>query len=552
MLSSLLAFFIASNIIRRVKNFNETTKVISSGDLSARVKMNSGDEIGELARSFDTMTDNIVKLNSEIAAKNDELKGINTNLEKIVAERTATIKTILDNVKFGFFLIDRSQQIQDGFSKSCYDLLGKGLKAGTHVLEAIGVKGTRNAPLVEEFISQAFEDMLPEEMTLQQLPSRAQIGERILSLVSTTVRDSSNQVAAILFTVIDATNLEKVERENQRHKVLVRLLKELDSFKDFVEETKTRLALCRKFVTHNEQAKVRAELHTMKGNTAAYDMVDIAKLIHNIEDASQVNAADVDRIEASFISFLEQNFDVLQMVWTGEGHESYNVSKIDLESIIKRVRSSAGTDARALSELTSWATEIQYKSARSLIGALPDYTERLASRLGKECKVRVEGGDVKMDPEKMRPIMQSLVHLVRNSIDHGIETPALRAGKPEAGQLSITCAESPTEWRVTVSDDGCGIDTKRIVDRAVANGLISKEQAVSMTHQEKCKLIFHNGVSTAESVSDISGRGVGMGAVEASVSEAGGTLTIDSKEGQGTTATIVVPRVRQGKTQKAA
>jgi HAMP domain-containing protein/two-component sensor histidine kinase/HPt (histidine-containing phosphotransfer) domain-containing protein len=542
--SSALAFVITINLIRRVRRFNDTTKRIAEGDMAARVHMSSGDEIGELARSFDRMTDRIGTLNAEIAAKNTELQGINSSLEQIVAERTATIKTILDNVKFGFLLIDRNLNVQEGFSKSCQELLGSELVAGRPFLDATGLGATRSGPLFKEFLSQAFEDMLPEEMTLHQLPSRMQVGPRILSLVASSVRTASGAVGSVLFTIIDATNLEMAERENHRHKVLVRLLKEFDSFRDFIDETRQRLVACRAALGRNEQAKVRGELHTMKGNTSAYDMIDIAKLIHEVEDAPIIGTPDVDRIEAAFIGFLEQNFDVLQLDWAGDGDESYVVYQNDINQFLDRVRETHGVDGLATRELAAWAERIQYKSARSLVGALPDYGERLANRLGKQVKVRVEGGDVRMNPEVMRPIMQSLVHLVRNSIDHGIEMAHERAAKGEFGEIRIDCQEGDDEWSIVVSDDGRGIDAMRLGDKAISQGLITREQFLVMPIEQRLQLVFLSGVSTAETISDVSGRGVGMSAVQAAVDEAGGGLTIESQIGKGTVVRINVPKRR--------
>ena len=544
LLSAMLAAAITVNLIRRIRAFNETTRKIADGDLKARNNMTSGDEIGELARSFDGMTDKIETLNAEVAIKNEELKGINANLEGMVAERTATIKTILDNVKFGFLLINKDLQVEDGFSRSCAELLNGAVKAGSSFLDVIGVSATRNAPMYKEFLNQAFEDFLPEEMTLQQMPSRVQLGEKILSLIASVVRNPDNSVKAILFTIIDSTNLEKVEKENIRHKVLVRLLKEVDAFKDFLDESRTRLGLCRKFVSSNEQGKLRAELHTLKGNTAAYDMIDLAKLIHAIEEAAKIEAGDVDRIEAAFVGFLDQNFDILGLPWNGEVQDSYAVSRGDLDGIIQRVQNSVGTDHVAMQELASWAQTIQFKTARSLIGALPDYGERLASRLGKQCKVRVENGDLRVHPEIMRPIMQSIVHLVRNSIDHGIEAPHMRHGKAEEGSINISCGEEASAWTLSISDDGQGIDGERVAAKAVANGLVPADKVAKMSLLEKCRLVFMSGVSTADAVSDISGRGVGMNAVEASVQEAGGQLDLRTKLGEGTTVFIRVPKMR--------
>lgn len=549
--SAILAFLIAANIIRRVRKLNDTTKEIAHGNLSARVRMVSGDEIGELARSFDSMTDKVEGLNKEIAHKNEELVGINSSLERIVAERTATIKTILDNVKFGFLLVDRKLAVQEGYSRSCLELLGKDLKPGSAFLRTIGVAGTRNEPMIAEFLNQAFDDALPEEMTLHQLPPRVQLGERILSIQASAIRNDKSEVVALLFTIIDATSLEKIEKENLRHKVLVRLLKEIDSFKDFIDETKTRLQLCRKFLNADDQRKIRGELHTMKGNTAAYEMVDIAKLIHTIEDSIRVEASDIDRIESAFIGFLEINFDILQLNWTGETIEKFAVSKNEIDSILQRVRLSAGTDTIAVKELASWASEIQLKSARSLVGALPDYGERLASRLGKTCKIRVDGGDIKMDPERMRPIMQALVHLVRNAIDHGLEVPYERGDKGEEGSINIRCGDDGKHWTLEIADDGKGIDVERVVNKAISSGLLTAEKALKMTNSERCKLVFLNGVSTSDEVTEISGRGVGMSAVAAVVQEAGGNLDINSITGSGTKVLISVPKINAN-TQKLA
>jgi chemotaxis protein histidine kinase CheA len=297
----------------------------------------------------------------------------------------------------------------------------------------------------------------------------------------------------------------------------------------------------------DEQTKVRGELHTMKGNTSAYDMIEIAKLIHEIEDAPIIGTPDVDRIEAAFIGFLEQNFDVLQLDWAGEGDESYVVYQNDINQFLDRVRETHGVDGLATRELAEWAERIQYKSARSLVGALPDYGERLANRLGKQVKIRVEGGDVRMNPEVMRPIMQSLVHLVRNSIDHGIEMAHERADKDEFGEIRIDCKEGDDEWSIVVSDDGRGIDAMRLGDKAISQGLITREQFMVMPIEQRLQLVFLSGVSTAETISDVSGRGVGMSAVQAAVDEAGGGLAVESQIGKGTVVRINVPKRRLAK-----
>jgi HAMP domain-containing protein/signal transduction histidine kinase len=545
LISCLLAFAIVRSIVLRVRKFKDITHIISEGDLSARVNMQNTDEIGQLARSFDSMTGQIHKLTLDIESKNKQLQGINESLEGIVAERTATIKTILDNVKFGFLLVNKDLQIEDGFSRSCTDLLGKNLKVGASFLDVVGLSDSRHGNLANEFIKQAFEDFLPEEMTLHQLPTRIQKGERILSLASSTVRDQANNVKSLLFTIIDCTSLEKAENESNRHKLLVRLLKEIDAFKDFLADSHTRIESARLAIASRSEERLRNELHTLKGNSAAFDLLAIAHLIHEIEEVSDISISDIDRIESAFIGFLDDNFDILQVLWKSDSHESYSVSRFDLETVVERVRQSLGTDHLAADELANWAIAVQYKTARSLVGALPEYGERLASRLGKSCRIRVEGGDTKMDPEIMRPIVQSLVHLVRNSIDHGIEFPIDRGSKPEAGTISISCGESQYSWTIEITDDGSGINTQVLTQKAISNGLVSAKDVIKMSEKQKYRLVFLSGLSTADTVSDISGRGVGMSAIEASVKDADGDLDIDSTPGLGTKITITIPKLRR-------
>ncbi len=551
-IAALLAFAITSGLIRRVKRVIGVTRTIANGDLNARVGMKPGDEVSELAQSFDVMTAKVVGLNEEVARKNRDLQGINANLEGIVAERTATIKTILDSVKFGFLIVGSDGKVQDGFSKSCQDLLGKELVAGVHFMDAFKLREDRNAGLIQEFLGQAFDDIMPEEMTLQQLPPRITHKGRTLALQTCTVRGAKNEVKGILFTIIDATDLQRAEREGARQALLVRILKEADAFRDFVEETKTRVGMCRTFIRSNHPAKVRAELHTIKGNTSAFDLIEAAKIVHAIEDQKTITEADIDTFESALRAFLDENFDVLQISYDEGGEDTISLSSDQIDQMLERLsRVPAGQNVHQ--EAVRWAAEARFKTARSLIGALPDYAKRLAARLCKSIDVIVEGGDIRMDPEVMRTTTQSLVHLVRNSIDHGIEDSSERQAKPGVAQLKIIFGDEPMAWSVKVVDDGKGIDGDRVANNAVSKGLLTPEQVKSMSAQEKLSLIFMNGLSTSETISEVSGRGVGMSAVESTVKDSGGKLELDGKLGRGTTITITIPKPEaRGMAKKAA
>ncbi|MCI4588545.1 chemotaxis protein CheA [Sphingobium sp. BYY-5] len=178
-----------------------------------------------------------------------------------------------------------------------------------------------------------------------------------------------------------------------------------------------------------------------------------------------------------------------------------------------------------------------------LFAAIPRMVRDLGRELGKRIDLTLEGGDVEMDREMVEMVVDPLTHIVRNSIDHGIEAPDRRRamGKPEAGKLRLEARQSGNQIVIAIADDGAGIDTARLVEKAVAAGRLTLDAAARMNEQERLDLIFQPGLSTASQVTAISGRGVGMDVVRANVERIGGVITLDNQAGQGLSITLRVP-----------
>lgn len=164
-----------------------------------------------------------------------------------------------------------------------------------------------------------------------------------------------------------------------------------------------------------------------------------------------------------------------------------------------------------------------------------------AAKLGKEINLEVSGGDTELDKSVVEHIVDPLMHLVRNALDHGIETPAQRvaAGKPSAGTLSLIACHDSGSIVIRIIDDGRGIDRDKVLQRARARGLISSD--ASLTDAQILNLIFEPGFSTAEQVTDLSGRGVGMDVVRQNIEGLRGTVVVSSKPGQGSCIEIRLP-----------
>ena len=203
--------------------------------------------------------------------------------------------------------------------------------------------------------------------------------------------------------------------------------------------------------------------------------------------------------------------------------------------------------AQRLSLITTELQENVMKTRMQPIGTvwskLPRVVRDLAVQLGKQVRLEMVGQETELDRTILEAIKDALTHIVRNSVDHGLELPEVRgaAGKPKTGTLTLRAFHEGGQVNVEISDDGNGVNIDAVKRKAVERGLISAERAARMGDFELTQLIFLPGFSTAEKVSNISGRGVGMDVVKTNVERIGGTVDVVSRPGQGTTLRIKIP-----------
>ena len=196
-----------------------------------------------------------------------------------------------------------------------------------------------------------------------------------------------------------------------------------------------------------------------------------------------------------------------------------------------------------IAEMRDAITRTRMQRIENLFVGLPRMVRDLSAELGKQILVDIEGGDVELDREMIEMIRDPLTHIIRNAVDHGIEKPAdrLKAGKREIGVLSVSARQSGNQILIDIHDDGRGVDGQRLVEKAIASGVIAKEDAAQLSPRDRLALIFAAGLSTAAEVTSISGRGVGMDVVRSNVERIGGIVEVDSRIGEGTRMTLRVP-----------
>jgi two-component system chemotaxis sensor kinase CheA len=203
--------------------------------------------------------------------------------------------------------------------------------------------------------------------------------------------------------------------------------------------------------------------------------------------------------------------------------------------------------AQRLDLLTTELQEGVMKTRMQPIGNVwskfPRVVRDLAVACGKQIRLETEGQETELDKTVIEAIKDPLTHILRNSADHGIETRDVRTarGKPAEGRISLRAYHEGGQVVIEISDDGAGIDPERIRQKAVDKGLISADQAARMGEREALSLIFLAGLSTAQQVTNVSGRGVGMDVVKSNIERIGGAVDIQSKLGEGSTITIKIP-----------
>jgi two-component system chemotaxis sensor kinase CheA len=198
---------------------------------------------------------------------------------------------------------------------------------------------------------------------------------------------------------------------------------------------------------------------------------------------------------------------------------------------------------RVVGELQRRALELRTTRLLRILDPLPRMARELAERSGKRVEVELLGAELELDRSILDRLSDPLVHLLRNAVDHGVETPEARvaSGKRDVGHIVVEARREKDSIRISVTDDGAGVDLERVKARAVEAGVLHQDLADDLSPEQIAAFIFHPGLSTSERVSEISGRGVGMDAVKASIESLGGMVEVASDAGRGTAMSILVP-----------
>lgn len=457
----------------------------------------------------------------------DQLNRIRrANSELVVKDHH--IGLLLDSTGDGLLPVDPMGHIQTGASCKVAEWFGEP-QTGRPFWELIA-SGER-ALEIELGFEQIAAGILPFEVAVSQAVHSLIDGEQVFGVDYRRMLDGT-EVTGYLIVIRDITDevgRRKSESESREFsQVIAAAIRDQQLFERFVCETKDRLCCA---MSPDLSEKSRAQmLHTIKGSSSVFGFEQFASLVHQTEEALMSGAAAhevLPPLQQAWEARVQRFDEVLR------GNNDIWISVAEHDGHIDHLN-----DIDACREFIPQVKRWRFESASRNMEQLSKAASRLAERLHKDVSIEVHvEDDLRLDADIFGSIWGALSHVVRNALDHGIESADDRvaAGKDPLGCLVLECGIVGGSVKIAVSDDGRGIDWERIKYRAIELGLPHEGR------QRLAEVLFASGVSMRDSASEISGRGIGMSAVKEAVERCEGSISVDSERGKGTCITLMIP-----------
>jgi HPt (histidine-containing phosphotransfer) domain-containing protein/HAMP domain-containing protein len=570
---------IAGKITSPIGTLVISAKTIAGGDYNRAVISESNDEIGNLADHFESMRITIKKYTD--------------HLQDLIDEKMQQVNDILNNIDQGLFTINLDGSVNKEYSARANDIL-KVDDIASHDINQLLRLDTNQKSLFEAWLKlvknrhasqrwQKLTKLAPvQELELLQNESNTQ---QFVSISYQKIYDKSGNLSKIMVLAMDETEKRlkdlQIAAERQNHENEVRAILGIantpaEEIAEFTEDTKERLReLQRDVKVHLEgvirqrdnypegpEYKVTNEnidtmfrhIHTIKGNSGSYGFELMSTIAHKAEDMLEelrepvkMRRGDSLGMIAEYLVKMDEAMeDIHQKIKLVFGRDDEITVRIPEHRIVK---------------IQNLCTELEYKNSDErfkplFVECMMLTWKPLKTLTRKYLKivqkaVRMQNKNVEfevVDETAMYPVNElvaiddALIHLMRNAVDHGIEEPEVREEMNKGvGRIKFEYLKKDLYRIVRISDDGRGINTEKLVEKSIQKGIIMPDNVINMSENDKLMLMFQVGISTAEKITDTSGRGIGMNVVKEKVEDLGGKMEITSILGKGTSFTIILP-----------
>jgi two-component system chemotaxis sensor kinase CheA len=474
----------------------------------------------------------------ELRSRNQELEALRRTLEARVVERTqelqvrnAGMRLVLDNVAQGLMIVDRSAFLASEHS-AILDRWFDAPASGARFYDYLGRLSSEFGEEARAAWEQVVDDLLPVELALGQLPSVLHMGGRHYRLSYAQI--GAGAAEQFLIVVSDVTDeVERGAMQREKHEAVAmfeHILADRSGFVSFIEEAS---ALVEAVAESRDSTVVARALHTLKGNSLTMGLQSLGALCHDIEGRlaqwrPTLAVEDVralrdswTRLRAVCDRLLGNNKNIVEV--TPEQHE-------ELERAVRR--------EAPHHELAALVHDLKLEPVERRFIYFAEQIQRLAHDLGKQVDVELHHEPIRLDGRVYGPFWAALIHGIRNVVDHGIEGADERRarGKPERGKITLRAARRDSRIVLELEDDGRGIDWEGVRRKCRDAGIPAE------TPEQLVEGLFADGVSTSSELTEISGRGIGMGALAAAVATLKGELSVRSTPDKGTMLRIGFPQ----------
>ncbi len=494
--------------------------------------------------------------NAELEAITNDLLETNLNLER----KSLQIKNLLDNVGQGFLTFGPDLLIDAEYSQECNRIFLQS-PAGQTLAQVLYPGDREQADFLETVFTRLLHlDNLDKiNLYMPLLPSDIQINNRWISLeyqiVAQAAGSDSKYIICILTDITEKRLLEeKMEEERSSLRMVVKAIVYYDTFLECIADFQN-FSNCQVYELldgpaslDKKLAEIYRSIHTFKGNFSQFDTSQVVKKLHHAETAigkamGSAYIADETAIKSMLLDFNMDQWlddDIKKITnFLGEdfwkNKDTYKVDKVKLQELEEKMFNLLPHQEHAI--LLPYIRKLRYKPFKEMLKSYPEYVLQLAERLGKSINpFSIEGADLLVDSEYYHFWARSLVHVFRNMVDHGIEyvDERIMLGKSEIGTIRCSLEYPDNRIRLIISDDGAGIDVAKIKAAAIASGKYAAAELAAFNDEQLLNLIFEEQFSTSESVSLISGRGVGLSVVKTETEQLKGSIKINTVLGTGT------------------
>lgn len=507
------------------------------------------------------------EVNAEQLVVQEQLEGRTLELKTAVDK----LRNLLDNAGQGFLTFGEDLRVAGEYSAECVMIFNREIQKA-FIPALLYPQDAQQQTFLTALLEKVFqeEDAFLRENYLSLLPEELEIGGSYIQIAYKLIVHSGDKGRKeILLILTDITQKRAMEQKIAEEKnMLAMVVKVITHQHEFMKIKAGYELFCGKELPEmlsGQEAqlpkihKVFRIIHTWKGTFAQIGMRRVVAQLHELESALgslrdetegnlAQNAVKVlfteyspERLAAWLEQEVEQLREVLgnQFLFQDETIVLESSKLYELEEKIRRLLTPCQAEP-----LIEELRRLRYKPFRDLIDMLPEYIADLAVNQGKEiAPLRITGAEALVDPIKYHDFAQALVHVFRNAVAHGLETPdeRLAAGKQPQGRITCHIKEQDAKLVITIADDGRGIDDKLIRRVAIAKGICSEHAAYALAEEEAIRLILADGFSSADSANELSGRGVGLAAVKQELDKLGGHLEIMSVVGKKTKFAFILP-----------